>query len=78
MVAGLSYLSPHGVTRGPTAPVIIQSRRPTISSVTPSLGSDRTLSLQARQRFQLNATPATGRPGEWAFVNQPAGRSGRG
>jgi hypothetical protein len=45
-------VSPYGVARGSTASVIVRSRRPTISSVTPSLGSDWTLSLRARQGFQ--------------------------
>lgn len=53
MVTDLSYVrllrrSP----AGSTALVIVRSRRPTISSVTASLGSDWTLSLRARQGFQ--------------------------
>jgi hypothetical protein len=47
MVTDLSYVSPYRVARGSTASVIARSRRPTISSVIASLGSDWTLSLRA-------------------------------
>ena len=52
MVTDLSYVRLYGVAGGSTALVIVRSRRPQISSVTASLGSDWTLSLRARQGFQ--------------------------